>query len=406
MTAPTLNGLRVLSARLFQFWRGAWIAELELDPDDVAQAPTGGPTTLSLGGATLFGTVDGRGSGSFLTRASARVVGGAGGWDRVVPRQDFHSDAGVLSTDVYTQTAGLIGETVKDLTPAPFGVIDFVRTMGCASRVFGGADWFVDLDGVTNVGPRPPATADPSLTIVDFDPLKQRVDFACDGLLMPNTTLRDPRLNGATPIVRDVEQIFDRDGSRGYAWCSAQPISRLTSALANFVIEAAGRAFLRAYRYRLIEYQGERASLQAVSSQAGVPDLIPLAPWSGLAGAVATLAPGQEVFVAFDHTTDVPQPILLGYSLASLPLESKVDASLAVHVGQSAALVALAGGAGPLVLESGYAPLLGALGALASTLGALATPPGPLAPVGAAFATFAAALSSLPPSATTKTLAT
>lgn len=350
MTAPTLNGLRAIAVRLFLMWRGAWIADVEIDPDNIATVPTTGAATLLVGGVTLTGTVDPRGSGTFSGKASVRVVGGAGGWDQTVPAQHFHEDTGVSSTSVYQATASIVHETVNDLAPVTLG-IDVIRTTGAASRIFGAADWWVDLTGITNVGARPAATADQSLIIADFAPLEQRVDFSCDALLLPNTTLSDPRFNGASPIVRDVEQVFDREGSHGVAWCSSQAASRLTSALANVVVELGERAFLRAYRYRLIVYQGARLALQAVNPAASggsVPDLIPVSAWSGLAGCVNKLAPGQQVFVAFDHTTEPAQPVIVGYSLTGLPLETTVDASTAVHLAPTASLVDLAGGGHPL----------------------------------------------------------
>lgn len=376
----SVNGVRSKSCRLYTMWRGAWIAELELDPDDTSTLTTtlasSGPASLSIGATTLTGSIDARGTGSFLGKGAARVVGGGGGWDQTVPAQDFHADIGVPSTQVYQQTATLVGETVNDLTPASLGN-DVIRSTGPASRVFGAGDWWVGFDGVTNVGARPTPTADASLVIVDFDPLEQRVEFSCDVPLVPGTVLSDPRFNGTNPVVRDVEQVFDAHGSTGTAWCSVNPASRLTSALTNLIIELGTRTYLRARRYRVIQYQGNRLALQAVSSAAGMPDIIPLAQWSGLAGASAKLANGQVVFVGFDHTTAPPQPILLGYALDGLPLESTVDATTAVHIAPTAASVDLAGGGHPIAFGDGVMTELGRIAAAITSLGGAYTPPLP-----------------------------
>ena len=402
-TPAMLNGQRVASARLFLFWKGAWIVEAALDPDVTSLAPSSGPASLSLAGQTLVGTVDPRGSGSFVDKASARIVAGAGAWDTIVPQQEFAGvgDGPVLSTQVYQATAAIIRETVVDLVPAQWPS-HVERSNGPASRIFGALDWWVDFAGITNVGPRPPAVADPSLQILDFDPLEQRVAFTSEaGLLMPGTSLTDPRLNGQTLVVRDVEQVFDRDGSRGTAWCSAAPASRLANALANLVVELGGRTFVRAYRYRLVLYQGAGLALQAVSEEPGLPNIIGLPPSSGLAGCVNKLAPSQELWIAFDQTTQPPTPFILAYSLTGLPLETTVDASVAVHVGPSAVSVDLAGGLVALATAPWAQALVAALAALA---GSLTT--GTLASMSTGGAALTTALGALPPAATTKTKAT
>ena len=398
----TLNGLRVVSVRLFVFWRGAWEAEVEIDPDDVTTAPTSGPATLAVAGQTLTGSVDARASGTFVNKAFARVVGGAGAWDQTVPQQDFAQASGVLSTTVYQQTASLIGETVADLSPATWGS-HVIRSRGPASRVFGALDWWVDLSGVTNVGARSAATPDASFQLIDFHPIEQRIEFTCEGaILLPGTTVTDARLNGATLTTRDVEQVFDRDGSRGMAWCASAAASPLTSVLQNLIVEIAGRTFLRIYRYRLVLYQGSSLALQAVSPAAGVPDLVPLPPTSGLAGAENTLAPSQEVWLAFDHSTEPPRPFIVAYDLTGLPLTTTVDAQTAVHIAPSGtATVDLAGGANALVPAPWATGLAAALAALAT---ALTT--GTLGSMSAGGSALTTALGMLPPDATVRVKAT
>src|SRR5579864_3731902 len=107
---PTLNGFRAISVRLLIPYRGVWIADVELDLDIVATAPTSGPAVLIVGGTTLKGTIDPRGSSTFVGKASARVVGGGNGWETVLPPQHFHIPAGVTSTAVYSATAAAVLE--------------------------------------------------------------------------------------------------------------------------------------------------------------------------------------------------------------------------------------------------------------------------------------------------------
>jgi hypothetical protein len=379
--AATLNGVRVLSVKLFTMWRGAWVAEMQLDPD--LPIPLLGRATLQFGTATLLGTIDPKGSGTFLKNTVVRLVGGGGGWDTVVPKQDFYSPSGVSSAAVFPATGLLVGEVVTVQAPTILGIKHYERSTGPASRVFAGLDWWVGFDGVTVVGTRLPAVQDPTLVIVDFDPLEQKVTFNSPNPLLPGTVLVDPRFNGAVPIVRDVEQTLDKNGAHGFAWCSATGVSRLSSALQNFVLETAGRQFLRAYRYRFVAPQGSDLALQAVNPVAGVPDLIPVTPWSGLAGCFNKLTLSQEVFVAWDFTTPgAPQPIVVGYSLQGLPQETTIDAITGVHLGPTAGAIDLGGGHVPVALATPLVTLLGALqtwsaavAAALSTLGGAITAP-------------------------------
>ena len=159
---------------------------------------------------------------------------------------------------------------------------DYMRSAGPASRVFGDADWYVDLTGVTQVATRPTATADASLTLIQWDAVQQRAELTCDALLRPGTTLSDPRLNGATPVVRDVEQTFDAKGSRIVAWCAVQAVTRLVEAFTNLVRDFGRTATLKTYLYRIVlEGSTGACKLQAVNPSSGTPGHLPA---FGLAG--------------------------------------------------------------------------------------------------------------------------
>ena len=320
--ALSLNGLRVLSATISIPWREAWVADLDIDPDDVSQVPTSGPGVLTVGSTpatavTLAGTIDPRFSGSFIASGRGRVGAGAGGWGTTVGRASWHNDAGVVSALVYQQTAGAVGERVNVPNPVRLGN-DFLRFLGPAARVLGDQDWYVDLTGTTQVASWPTPTPDASLQLLDWNPNEQRAELACDTLVLPGTVLSDPRLNGASPVVRDVEQRFDKDGSHVTAWCSSAPVSRLRATLKVLVREWAGVTYLRIYRYRFVQNTANRLSLQAVTP--GAPDVNPIAEGTGMAGVLANLAPGTIVYVGFVNG-DKTDPIVLSYDGSKTPLE-------------------------------------------------------------------------------------
>lgn len=354
--SATLNGLDVISARLLIPWRGAWVADLDLNPEIAAAMPTSGPATLVLGTppdrvTTLLGTIDPRFSGIFVATGKVRIVGGAGGWDKTIPSQHFASPAGALtSTQILQATAALVQELVVDLAPTPWGT-DYVRSAGPASRVFGDADWYVDLTTPTTfVGPRKPALPDPSLEVLAYDPGRAFAEVACDVVIVPGTTIVDPRI-GTTPIVvRDVEQTFTAAGSRAMLWCGKTAATQLAGLLRAAVREFGGieGLKLRRYRYAAPGAGANTLQLQAVARDgkglaSPAPDLVPLVEWAGMAGLSAKLPPSLDVIVALVDG-DPKQPVIVGYSTAKLPLELTLDASAATHLGPSSVAVDLAGG--------------------------------------------------------------
>lgn len=370
----------VLRARLYHFAIGVWIVDVEIAAQALLALPLPtGTVTLVLAGAPLVGTVDDDSSGTWGPTARVRVLGGGGGWSKPLPAQQWHADNGVLSTTVYQATGALVGETVLDEEPE-VGAIDYVRAGDAptklptdpsrnipASAVFGDNPWWVDVAGVTHVGPRPPAVADPSVVLRDYTAPEQKVTFHAQAILVPGTQLVDGRLGAAPVPVYDVEQLFDEHGSIGWAWTQPEAGSSIAGDLKAAALAWTRAVYLRIYRYRFVQDTGpgpggppNRMALQAVTPTAGVPDLIPLAPWSGAPGISAELAPSQEVLVLFENA-DPSAPRIVCYSLEGLPLKLTLDAQVELDLGPTAPVVNLAGGLAAVALAPGIATLTSAL---------------------------------------------
>lgn len=342
----------VISTRILTPWKGAWIAEVDVDPD-AAPAPITGKVVLTIGAATLAGTVDPRGSGRFNANQHLRVVAGAGGWDKLVTAQHFHDDGGVSSSTVESTTAAQVGETVNDPAPVVLGP-DYVRSNGPASRIFGGRDWYVDGKGVTQISSRSSATPDGSLEVLGYDPLALRLEVASDALVLPGTAIADtsspPRWDG-TLTVRDVEQTIDAKGSHATLWCSATPATRLATAIANAVKEFGGITYLRRYAYRVVGQDGARLLLQAITTLPGLPDLVRVPVTPGTAGLSSTATPSSTAYVVF-VAGDPSQPVVVGYD-GTLPVVAGIDATGEVDVGKTAALTKLGKVPAPLAAGVG-----------------------------------------------------
>ena len=421
ITLQAPSGLyTIVKGHLMMLYTGAWVLDLEVDAGSLAQfGLPSGRCVATFGGVPMSGTVDPSSSGTFGPTARVRLVAGGNGWSTSAPRQQWHADNGILSTTVYQAIAASVGEVLVDIVPEALGVDFIYNGTDPASSVFLDSPWFVNPTGTTYVGPRPPAIPNPSLIVRDWDPVHQKASFSCDSLLLPGTPLVDPRFNGSTFTVYNVEQVFDAHGSTGWAWSNAAgaigtPSTLIIDQLKAAVLHWVRASTLRAFRYRLIQYQGDgpgggpsRMALQAVNPTAGAPDMIPVAPWSGVAGVVAELAPSQEVLVLFENASPaLPRPI--AYSLVAtdgeplgLPLSITADAQIELDLGPTVPMVNIAGGSDALVLAKPYAALLAALTTFAGSLSASIDPT-----LVTAAGILASALGSLPPAPTLKTKAT
>jgi hypothetical protein len=352
------TAVRASSVRLVTTWQGVWFADVVLDsqsnPVTLADVPVG-PVTITItppGGttATLQGTADPLASGRFVSTIRLRVVGGAGAWDSPVPSASWNSASGVSSATVEQATAALVGETVNDPQPASLG-ISWARIAGPASSIFEDRSWYVDVAGVTQVGTRPTATADPSLTLLEWDPLQQRGLFAVETLTLPGTTFTDPRFDG-TITLRDTEQVWDSNGVRLTGWCSTSAVSRLATSFTNMIERFGNLAELRIYPYTIVSQVGALLNLQAIpnpdGSPAPQPNLLNVQVWPGMAGLSGIHTTASRVLVTFIAMPSGPRaPFVVAFDPSILPQQVTLDATTAVNIGPSST-VALAGGKNPV----------------------------------------------------------
>jgi hypothetical protein len=318
-----LGGQRLTACKLQVSQRGAWRAECEFE---AAPAFTG-RTTLKLGALQLSGTIVAQFDGAFGERRRCMVVGGAGAWGAPVSARAYHNDAGVKAILVAQDVAREVGEVLGDFTPETDRIgANYVRDANePASRVLedviGSALWWVDFEGVTQVGERPtpaPLLAD-SYKVQAFDPRTKIVQVNLDdpSLLSIGHTLTGPALP-APQTVREYTVQVDAAGVRVSAWCggSSRSAGRLAELVARVATRSTEAPLLGLYRYRVVNMAAGpegRVSLQAVNRAIGLPDIEPISQWPGVAGVHADLTPGVEVLVSFIEG-DRSQPIVTHYA--------------------------------------------------------------------------------------------
>lgn len=303
MTFATLSGKRIVFARIVVGNIGPWFAEVELEGDDTVS----GAVTLSINGRDFLGTIDASQNGAFAGSRKLRLVGGGGGWSNVVAAKGYHNDAQVKASTVADDVARSVGETIGGFVPAVERIgIDYAREAGLASRVLedviGGVPWWVGYDGVTVVGARPLLTAVPdAYEVLAYDPADRRAELGVtDVAAITIGTAISKSLEGAQ-TVRELEIIVDSDELRVTAWCggTATGAGHLAGIMRSIVDRATDGKLLGKWRYRVVRMSVDRVECQAVRKGAGLPDLLPVSMWPGVAGVHAELTPGAEVLIEF-----------------------------------------------------------------------------------------------------------
>lgn len=299
--AATIAGHPVVAARVHVPSSGPWFADVELEGDPDVE----GQVTLQLGELALVGTVDATRSGTFGLQRKLRLVAGAGSWGKLLGAKAYHNDAGVRALTVAEDAAREAGESLGDATPASTTIgKDYVRPSGVAARALedalGGANWWVDYDGVTQAGTRiPVAAVAGTYEVLEHDPRARLVVIAVDDLeaVGIGSVLTD-RLD-APQTVRELELEVTSASARIRAWCGEGVGGRLASAIRNVIARATEGRLFGLWRYRVVTLSGDRVNLQPINLAAGLPDLANISMVPGVAGAHAELALGAEVLVEF-----------------------------------------------------------------------------------------------------------
>lgn len=362
-TFATLNGLRVNTFRIHEPFGGVWFADVDLDSTDELTSAA----TLRVAGQTYVGTFATSQGGVDAETSKRRVWGGAGGWGKLIASLHYHNDATMKRSTVASAAASLVGESIAFMSGADGELgIDFVRQSMPAARVLDqlGLQWWVARDGVTWAGARPTSEATSDVEVLEYDPAARAAVLAFDSpaSVQVGTVLRSKKLATAQ-TVRELEISAKGGKFRGVASCRPVPGKNRTASAIAAISRGAfpNYSFGLSYRYRVIKHNmippgdslgvPDRVDLQPVRKLAGLPDILPVSIWPGMAGLWARLTESGEVLVQFIEG-DPTQPIITHYAPRAgtsappgwLPVDVYLDASGEVIVGESSELVRLGSG--------------------------------------------------------------
>lgn len=319
----SVNGERVIGLCLTVPNIGPWIADVDLEGNKQLE----GRVTLRIDdGLSLEGTLAPPRSGEYALQSRAQIVGGAGGWNKLVPAKDYHADNGVKTKLVAEDAARVVGETLGTFIPSSERLaVDYVREASSAARALddarGGAPWWVDYAGITHVGPRPETSlVDSDYEVLSFDARDQIATLAVHdpGIIRIGSVLTKG-LDGPH-VVRYFELTVSASEMRIRAWCGgpAAGYGHIAGVLRSIIQHVARERLDSVYRYRVVRMAQERVDVQAVSTVAGLPDLLSISVWPGIAGAHAQLTPGSELLVGFIEGSR-GQPYVAGFAGADKP---------------------------------------------------------------------------------------
>jgi hypothetical protein len=285
-----------------------------LDADCLEDEVLSGAVEATIGDLTLQGTVVS--GGISAGRSAYRVVGGAGGWGKSVPRWGYRASQGVRRATVIQDAADAVGEVLSAPPETSTGE-HYARREGPASQVLhelAPKAWYVGFDGVTYFGAR----ASYGYTgegLLNRDALASGVvELATEEIadIIPGV-----QYDGGLAAT-DVEYslVGDRLVARIY---SGSRSSRRLDAFAR-LLDALDpqRRYRATYEFRVVSQSGERLNLQPVRASVGMPDLagVPVRP--GLAGTRATVALGSLVLVTFADA-DPSRPCVIAHDAPDSP---------------------------------------------------------------------------------------
>lgn len=312
----TMAGHRVTHARAQIPARGIWYVEASLDGEHTIAA--GAQVETKIADLTLSGTV--LSGGPRKGRSTYRVIGGRGGWHRVIGRKSYANDAGTKASKVIGDAASEVGEVFSDTSTTSAGP-GYTRPADRASVVleqFALEGWYVDETGRTRLGRRTARALPAKATLVEpYDAARGVAKVASDSIA---TILPGVLVGGAEAA--DVEHTLTPEtGLRSTIWTvrGAERESRDIAAI-RAVVEALDpfRRFRGVTEYRVVTREGKRLNLQPVLSSLGMPDLPRVKVRPGVAGMEAIVPLGSVVLVAFVNS-DPGRPYVCGFDDAEGP---------------------------------------------------------------------------------------
>lgn len=312
MSSVSIDGVPVSAARFYvPGWGIPW---MDLRTTEPLAKDRGDLARVDFAGMPVSMTV--ASGGEYEGTSRFHLVGGRGGWGRVVPDKSYRNDSGVQGALVVSDLAAEVGEQVEAVPQSVLGP-HYARRHERASLVLHElfpSSWRVDLDGVTRFGARPSAAYQSDATVTRVDKAARIVEFRATevGSLVPGLTFE------GRPAV-DLEYEVTPEALTVRAYLGPSGLSRRLAAYAAIFRALFPRVpYLGKYEFRVVAQSGMTLALQPVRASTGLHDLdgVPMRP--GMAGLSAEVTPGSLVLVEFIEG-DPSRPVVTGFDDPASP---------------------------------------------------------------------------------------
>lgn len=291
---------------------GTWHAEVQID--DLTSMLTSVVIAVADGALELHGVVvEDRVDHS---ERVLDVVGGAGGWSRVVDATSYANDAGVKASLVAADAARACGETMGRFEPgvAVLGnayVRDRRSAWATLLDVAGGVECHVDFDGTTVCAPWDARQL--TVNVLGYLPEQQCV-IVDDFTVRIGDTLSSDLLPGPLTVQRLVIVVGSESAPQCQCYCSSS--TDIASQLEGIIERVQHRALTTLCEYRVVQQVGDRLNLQPVHRSDGLPDLQRVEVWGAVPGVRPSIVPGARALVAFIGGSRA-RPVIVAFGPAS-----------------------------------------------------------------------------------------
>ncbi len=205
----TLSGVPIVSGMIAIPLYGMWDGDVSLATD----AGISDQFQVSIGNLTMQGATYRQ--APFVGSRKCLMVGGYGGWRKVVEPKQYSLAGGVKLGLILNDAASEVGEKVNVPNDQIVGT-GYARERAQASRVIrqlAGANWYIDNAGVTQIAPWPTKKVASAFSIEEYDGATGRAVIATEDYAswMPGCTFTAPTLEG-TKVNCGVLFKFSGDG--------------------------------------------------------------------------------------------------------------------------------------------------------------------------------------------------
>lgn len=266
------------------------------------------------------------------------IVGGSGGWAKVLDPTSYANDAGVSSALVATDAARAANETMGRFAPAaPQLGYAYVRDQRTAWATLmdaaGGVDCYVDYDGTTVCADRGARLRD--VNVLGYAPEQQCVVTDDLGVRIGDTLSSD--VLPSPLVVQRLVLLAGSESPRCECYCSGS--SDIASQLEGIIERVQHRQLTALCEYRVTRQVGDRLDLQPVHRADGLPVLQRVEVWGAVPGVRPSIKPGARALVAFIGGSRA-RPVVLAFGPAADAQFAPTELTLTGNVRVSGTLTA------------------------------------------------------------------